>query len=186
VLLFNCQIQNAADHARDQPFLVRPNDAHGDPTGFRGNHARVRHVAFFIEFDPEKSQAIASPGADRGASGRPIRSTSPARIRRSEPPASNSANLMLDEPPLIVRMRGLAGFKSVDRMVDTCLFAHGFSSRCCNPSARLHLPQAPQALFHPRGAYHQRHVLCVPFLLSSASPRSANFTNTFSEVLLML
>ena len=25
-------------------------------------------------------------------------------------PASNSANLMLDEPPLIVRMRGLAGF----------------------------------------------------------------------------
>ena len=34
----------------------------------------------------------------------------PSRIRRSESPASNSANLMLDEPPLIVRMRGLAGF----------------------------------------------------------------------------
>ncbi len=31
-------------------------------------------------------------------------------IRRSESPASNSANLMLDEPPLIVRTRGLAGF----------------------------------------------------------------------------
>ena len=31
----------------------------------------------------------------------------PSRIRRSESPASNSANLMLDEPPLMVRMRGL-------------------------------------------------------------------------------
>jgi len=30
--------------------------------------------------------------------------------RRSESPASNSANLMLDEPPLIVRMHGLVGF----------------------------------------------------------------------------
>jgi hypothetical protein len=40
------------------------------------------------------------------ASGSPIPSTAPARIRRSESPASNNANLMLEEPPLIVRMRG--------------------------------------------------------------------------------
>ena len=32
----------------------------------------------------------------------------PTRIRRSESPASNSANLMLDEPPWIVRMQGNA------------------------------------------------------------------------------
>src|ERR1051325_3576715 len=43
-------------------------------------------------------------------SGSPIRSSSPSRTRRRESPTSNSANLMLDEPPLIVRMRALAGF----------------------------------------------------------------------------
>ncbi len=32
------------------------------------------------------------------------------RIRRSAPPTLNSANLMLDEPPLIVRTRDSAGF----------------------------------------------------------------------------
>lgn len=41
-------------------------------------------------------------------------------------------------------------------------------------------------LFHPGSAYHQRCVMRVPFLLSSESPEWANFTNTFSEVLLML
>jgi hypothetical protein len=41
-------------------------------------------------------------------------------------------------------------------------------------------------LFHPVSAYHQRGVMRVPFLLSSESPQWANFTNTFSEVLLML
>src|ERR1035438_5988127 len=42
-----------------------------------------------------------------------MRSIPPSKIRRGESPASNSANLMLDEPPLIVRMRGLAGFMDV-------------------------------------------------------------------------
>jgi hypothetical protein len=36
------------------------------------------------------------------ASGNPIRSIPPSKIRWSESPTSNSANLMLDEPPLIV------------------------------------------------------------------------------------
>jgi hypothetical protein len=32
------------------------------------------------------------------------------RIRWSEPPTSNNANLMLDDPPLMVRIHGLACF----------------------------------------------------------------------------
>src|ERR1035437_2703432 len=44
------------------------------------------------------------------------------RIRRSESPASNSANLMLDEPPLIVRMRGLVGF--MEDAVGVKLYPH--------------------------------------------------------------
>jgi hypothetical protein len=41
----------------------------------------------------------------------PLRSIIPSRIRCSPSPASNRANLMLDEPPLIVRMRGgMRGF----------------------------------------------------------------------------
>jgi hypothetical protein len=39
--------------------------------------------------------------------GRPIRSIPPSRIPSSKFPASSSANLMLDEPLLIVRMLGL-------------------------------------------------------------------------------
>jgi hypothetical protein len=34
----------------------------------------------------------------------------PFRIRRSEPPALNIANLILDEPPLIARMCAFGGF----------------------------------------------------------------------------
>ena len=60
--------------------------------------------------DREKLSAWFKPFTRKVASGNPIRSIPPCRIRRSESAASNSANLMLDEPPLIVRMRGLAGF----------------------------------------------------------------------------
>jgi hypothetical protein len=38
----------------------------------------------------------------------PIRSIFPARPRRGVRPASYTANRMLDEPPLIVRIRALA------------------------------------------------------------------------------
>src|SRR3972149_1489685 len=39
-----------------------------------------------------------------------MRSTFPSKIRRGGSPTSNSGNLMVDEPPLIARMRGLADF----------------------------------------------------------------------------
>src|SRR5450756_2959066 len=42
--------------------------------------------------------------------GKPMRSTFPCSNRFSGPSSRYSANLMLDEPPLIVRMSGLAGF----------------------------------------------------------------------------
>ena len=58
----------------------------------------------------EKLSAWLKPFTRKMVSGSPIRSIPPSRIRRSESPASNSANLMLDEPPLIVRMLELAGF----------------------------------------------------------------------------
>src|ERR1700735_1841819 len=45
-----------------------------------------------------------------------MRSIPPSNSRWAGSPASNSANLMLDEPPLIVRMRGLVGF--MDKLVD--------------------------------------------------------------------
>ena len=58
----------------------------------------------------EKLSAWFKPFTRKMGSGSPIRSIPPSRIRRSESPASNSANLMLDEPPLIVRMLEVAGF----------------------------------------------------------------------------
>ena len=42
------------------------------------------------------------------ASGRPIRWIEPENMRLSESPLENNANLMLDEPPLIVRMSLMA------------------------------------------------------------------------------
>ena len=63
---FDCKTQNAADHARDHPFLVRRNDAHGDPAGFCGNYSLIRQVRLFFELDDEKSQSVADPGADYG------------------------------------------------------------------------------------------------------------------------
>src|SRR5450830_2059958 len=47
--------------------------------------------------------AIPIAALQKVAFGSPIRSIPPSRILRSESPASNSANLMLDEPPFIVR-----------------------------------------------------------------------------------
>src|ERR1035437_3845431 len=58
------ELEHAADRARDHPFLVRANDAHGDPAGIRGNQALVRRVALFFEFDPKKPQPAADSGAD--------------------------------------------------------------------------------------------------------------------------
>src|SRR5664280_818657 len=63
--------------------------------------------------DRENVSSSLTPFTRRTASGRPICSIPPPRIRRSESPASNSANLMLDDPPLIVRIWGLVGF--IDR-----------------------------------------------------------------------
>ena len=101
MFLLNCKTQDAADRLRDHPFLVRPNDAHGDPTGLRGNHALIRRVSLFFECDSKKLQPLADPGANIGAFSpmppantnvsSPIRSMVPSRIRRSESPASNSA-----------------------------------------------------------------------------------------------
>ena len=58
----------------------------------------------------EKLSAWFRPFTRKVASVSPIRSMLPARIRRSESPVSNSANLMLDEPPLMVRTHALACF----------------------------------------------------------------------------
>ena len=58
----------------------------------------------------EKLSALSNPFTRKVVFGSPILSIPPSRIRRNESPASNSANLMLDEPPLIVRMCGLVGF----------------------------------------------------------------------------
>jgi hypothetical protein len=88
-----------------QAFFVRANDADRNPAGRRGRNSLIRRFSLFFEFESKESQPIL-----KVASGSPIRSIPPSRIRRSESPASNTANLMLDEPPLIVRMRGLAGF----------------------------------------------------------------------------
>jgi hypothetical protein len=82
---------------------------------------------FFFEFDAEKSQPIADPGtncrrvlpdaASEHQRMQPARRSSecsnsipPSRVRRGDCPASNSENLMLEEPPLIVSTHGLVGF----------------------------------------------------------------------------
>ena len=57
-----------------------------------------------------KLSAGFEPFTFMAAPGKPIRSIPPSTIRRSESPASKIANLMLDEPPLIVRMRWVSGF----------------------------------------------------------------------------
>ncbi|MEO8655411.1 MAG: hypothetical protein ABI409_14895 [Ramlibacter sp.] len=49
----------------------------------------------------------------------------------SEPAASNSANLMLDEPPLIVRMRGLVGFIDHTCFMPQSEQGHFRAHRCC-------------------------------------------------------
>src|SRR4029079_941395 len=46
----------------------------------------------------------------------PMRSTLPFTCRRSEPSVSNNANLMLDEPPLMVRTRESAIFGACHNM----------------------------------------------------------------------
>jgi hypothetical protein len=42
------------------------NDADSDPACRRRNHALIRLISLFFEFDSKESQPIANPGADRG------------------------------------------------------------------------------------------------------------------------
>jgi hypothetical protein len=77
--LSTLEAENAANGPGDHEFFVRANDGDRNPAGRRGNHVRIGRISLFFEFDSKESQPIANPGA-------------------------NSANLMLDEPPLMVRM----------------------------------------------------------------------------------
>jgi len=56
----------------------------------------------------EMWSAGSGPSTRKVACGSPIRSISPCRIRGSASLAANSPNLMLDEPPLIVRMQAVS------------------------------------------------------------------------------
>jgi len=63
-------------------FFVRMNDADGNPLVLRGNHALIRRISLFFEFDSKKSQPIANPGADYGA----FSPMPPANTSVSKPP----------------------------------------------------------------------------------------------------
>src|SRR5208337_3159973 len=93
------------------------------------------------------------------ASGSPIRSIWPSRIRWSESPASNSANLMLDEPPLMVRMRGLACFMDgsfvIPQSERSQFLARGPIIRVKNASN----PQTFRDLDEHRGVFDIDHLL---------------------------
>ena len=59
----------------------------------------------------ENVSAAVAPATRNVALGDAMRSIAPSRILCGELPTSNSANLMLDEPPLMARMREVAGSK---------------------------------------------------------------------------
>ena len=63
----------------------------------------------------EKLSAGCAPFITSSAWGSPMRSMLPSSTRRSASRVSNTANLMLDEPPLMVRMRELSGIMGVWR-----------------------------------------------------------------------
>ena len=70
-------------------------DANSDPAGLRGNHARIRHIAFFFDFNAKKCQPVADPRADCGAfSPMPLANTSESSpsSAAAKAPASRSAN----------------------------------------------------------------------------------------------
>ena len=64
ILLLSAKTENAANRLGDHAFFVGTNDADRDPAGRRGNHALIRRVSLFFEFDAEESQPVANPGAD--------------------------------------------------------------------------------------------------------------------------
>ena len=57
-----------AEHVAHRPgnheFFVRVNDADRDSTGLRGNHAFIRRIALFFDFNAKESQPVANPGTD--------------------------------------------------------------------------------------------------------------------------
>jgi hypothetical protein len=76
-----------------------------------------RHLVVRRLHQPGKVIRVGLPFTRKTALGRPIRSIAPSRIRKGGSPASNSANLMLDEPPLIVRTCGLVGFMGSSHII---------------------------------------------------------------------
>src|SRR5271170_8116192 len=64
--------------------------------------------------------AGSKPSIRKPACGDPIRSISPCRMRRSGLSTSKSPNLMLDEPPLIVRMLEPSGLMEVPSVIRRC------------------------------------------------------------------
>jgi hypothetical protein len=63
---FSAKAENAANRLGYHAFFVRANDADRNPAGCGGNHALIRRVLLFFEFDSKESQPIANPGAYRG------------------------------------------------------------------------------------------------------------------------
>jgi hypothetical protein len=61
----------------------------------------------------EDVSALPMPSTRKDASGLPIHSTAPFRINRRPSPATNRANVMVNDPPLMVRIDGSAGFMGV-------------------------------------------------------------------------
>jgi hypothetical protein len=51
ILLFSAKAENAANRLGYHAFFVRANDADRNPAGRRGNHALIRCVSLFFEFD---------------------------------------------------------------------------------------------------------------------------------------
>jgi hypothetical protein len=58
--------ENAANRLGYHEFFVRANHADHNPASVSGNHALIRRVSLFFQFDSQKSQSIAAPGADYG------------------------------------------------------------------------------------------------------------------------
>ena len=66
LLPFLSKTEHAAHYLGDHPFFVCVDDSDRDPTLRRGYHAFLRRVTLFVEFDSEKLQPVANPGANCG------------------------------------------------------------------------------------------------------------------------
>jgi hypothetical protein len=66
ILFLSPKAENAANHLGYHEYFVRANDADCNRAGRRGNHAVIRRVSLFVEFDSKEAQPIANPGADHG------------------------------------------------------------------------------------------------------------------------